>query len=260
MTESLDRLDPPEQQLLLDAVDWVLGQSPEAHCCIFCGAEWPEQSAAKQTKNLRDHLERAHPLRCHDAHQQQTLEPDLQHSAGPPPSAEAVSAAALISAMQIEDLDPFDQLAVPLEAKRLIESRGGKLYWAAPDRVAHWKRLGATVVPTPEEGLPRQEGTPADGTTRANEMVLLELPPAMVETRAKVKRKLAADAPATRKEEMIRHKTVDGKKVYEAALRQGLSKREAMNLATAVERGQEGGKLTPTMARLTVERGPVRGP
>ncbi len=181
-----------EEALIIAAVDQVVVGAPKTeddYCsCPYCSYVAPFKNE-RGDGSLKKHLRETHPLRI----VQFALHPEL--------GTDAYNV--LLERKRLEDmelalpegagidvtdeLDDWDFLEVPAFLKGAVESTGAGLRWASQDRIGQYVQRGFQVLSrTQLEEAAKAAGETAgfahnhnheDDSLRANEMVLLYIPP-----------------------------------------------------------------------------------
>lgn len=143
-----------------------------------------------------------------------------------------------------DQLDKYDALYVDPELKKKVESEGGKLHWASERQVNRHKNNGMKPVERKEgDDWMVDQSSSEDTRLRTGDLTLMEVPGRLKEKREAMKERAIADNLYARKEEMERRQEGAAKSVYDAALRKGLSRDQAQNLARSAAAGAADGRL-----------------
>jgi|ETNvirnome_2_130_1030620.scaffolds.fasta_scaffold00822_5 hypothetical protein len=137
-----------------------------------------------------------------------------------------------------ETMDKYDALYVDPKLKAEVEGRGGKLHWASERQINRHKNNGMKPVERKEgDDWMVDQSSREDSRVRTGDLTLMEVPGRLKEKREAMKKQAVADHLYARKEEMERRQEGAAKSVYDAALRKGLSRDQAQNLARSAAKG-----------------------
>lgn len=228
------KLKRDESEILSDALEHVFGQLTEYDSCPFCG--WEAIAKDDKGASLKKHLRSAHPIALVKAHEQKTMAPLMKDEDAGRSLVESLQDQGLL---EVNTIDKQNLLYVEPEIQQAVEAEGGSLRFCDPEKVGVWKARGAEIVPLPENTGPERQRS-EDGTVRAREMVLVKFPAqARATLRAHNERKVVNQLQA-RREDIERNRGQLAKAAYDTAVRQGMDRNQAMNIANAVERGKTG--------------------
>lgn len=259
-----------DDELLLNrAVEWVKRETKKSGDCPFCGRDFRLTDSAKP--NMLEfvvHLKAQHPSRCMVAYSSRDLEASVRKDE------EVVEPGdwhGLAGLKLVDELDRPDLLFVDPQVKSKIKSEGGQVRWVAPGKVAHFKNQGARVV---ERGKDQElgrnvESSKVDSTTRANEMVLMEIPNKLWERRKQQKAARIDDQLQACKEDIQKNQDAVEKMVYDGMIQQNVDRQTAAQVARAVAtnarskhegnwRGASRGAHEGVQIRRGAERGNIR--
>ena len=252
--------------LLNKAVEWVKREARPPGECPFCGRDFRLTDSAKP--NLLEffvHLKSQHPSRVMVAYSSRDLEVSVRHDEDIPEPGDWHGLAGL---KVVDDLDRPDLLFIDPAVKERVKKGGGQLRWCAPSKVAHFKAQGAKVVErSKDQALGRNvEASKEDSTTRANEMVLVEIPQGLWDRRKKQKASRIDDQLQACKEDIQKNVDALERDVYDGMIRQNVDKQTAAQVARAIaqnarskEEGQWRGASGNAHAGVQIRRGFDRG-
>lgn len=146
--------------------------------------------------------------------------------------------------VDINDWEDFDMLEVPKDLKDKYAKKGGRLRWAADDRVQFYKDRGAEIPDRTEydaEG-PRQEDH-SDTRVRMNEMTLVYFPePVATRFDAMNQRRITSQGDLKGSQEYAEKRMGDiGKKAYEHFRKNGMSHENSMMMSKKAESAHHNG-------------------
>lgn len=226
------------------AVTWFLENAPhdaeDNYICPWCDYSSIETEKGRQKQALMMHTRQQHPEKVVMAY----LHPDLGFDAFSilmRQQAEEADAREYVedNLSVLDERDVYDMLAIPEEFRKKQNLEGGRMRWAAPDKLNRYKTMGAQVMKRPEGW---EQATPRSGedtTLKTNELTLVYFPPALYQKRKRMKQRAADEliGNLTNKGEDRRSKIGDvGKIVYDHFRKQGMPHDNAMVVARNAEK------------------------
>tara|TARA_Y100000590_G_scaffold157767_1_gene181231 strand:- start:19 stop:657 length:639 start_codon:yes stop_codon:yes gene_type:complete len=203
---------------------------------------------------LGAHLRMKHPAKTLKAHEQATMDPNLVPESLPERAPTLAEAKEMAGLSEINELDKFDILFVEEGIRRECDTEGASLRWSSPEKAEYWKQQGGEVVHLKKEGRDRSlRPDTEDGTTRTRELVLLKFPQQARSIFQSRRQKKTDDQLSSRLEDVQKKRSKMAQVVYDAALREGHDRNQAMNVADSIERGSKG--AGENMGHIRVTRG-----
>lgn len=231
------------------ALKWVTEES-DNRSCPFCAWESQHEAGVGETTNpfLEGHLSEKHPTATLIAFQQQTLNPNLRADDPEVSLMESLG-------FEVEENDKFDALYVPTEVRQEAARNGDHLRWAAPDKLQHYLDGGCFTVPLPSDAQMPKQGSTADSKVRANEMVLIRVPERKHKLNRQKQEARTTQNIASCREELEKIRGGIAEKAFTYAKKRGATNQQAMNVANAIEAGEERGTLPGTRMTITDQHG-----
>ncbi len=230
-------IDKGAETAFLDkAFKWAVGLSEDGKSCPCCGYILPYENAKEKERfaYLNTHIRENHadrvlvgyPSRDIDAisklMEQEAAELDGTANVYGVPGLEVV-----------EGDDNYNVLELPNEMVQKSKNSGDRFHWASPRKATRWKNKGYEVV----------TGKTADGTFRANEMILLRAKPQLAEQRDKIKKQAVNNSIVARQEDFANKMDGVVREVYDKTAKLH-GKDVARNIARAVGTGLTTGKIS----------------
>ena len=219
-----------EKQSIEDALNWSMKQSVDGKRCPYC-ANQPQFDSKHKDGWLFEHLRKHHFAGMLKAHALGDINADVRELGNPMSLDPREELGLDIN----DDNARLDLLHVNPRDKKALESEGGRHYWAAPDKVGHWKNVGLEVVAGASEG----ENTDVDGNVHAREMVLMRIPGRREEQLKQMKADQVDNQMMARKEEAELNTEGTKRKAYDAARKRGYTSNQATNFANAIANKME---------------------
>lgn len=220
----LDQTD--DDKFTKKALEWFYSLSDDGTTCPVCGSEFFDGTEKQQKANLINHGRMQHlarivtgyPTKNIDAISQVVDETeDIFDKAG---------------IQKVDDLSHYDALAVPPDIARQAKRDGANIRWVAGNNLERFKHHGMEVVKD-------KDGNPV----RSGDLILHRIPNGLRNRYAQERQRRNQQAPAARREDLERRIEGKAKNLYDAAIKKGLGRDVAKNLANAAERGLTTGVL-----------------
>ena len=226
------------EELFTKALDWCVDQAETeegATICPFCGWRSEITKRGSTKPGLKSHMRGKHPANVTVAFMHKDI--NALEKINDEEKVEANDLELTKEGAEVMSNPYFNQLYVPEVTKKRWRANGIEGRWARRDRVQGYKDMGYNVSKRPNDAdMPLQHST-EDSTMQANEMVLVEAPARLVAARKEFKEQQVDQQLIARKEELERSLSSNAREVYDTAMKRGLGKEQARNLAEAAERG-----------------------
>lgn len=223
--EALD-IDASEEAIAKKALEWFVSLSPDGQTCPVCNAEFFDGTDAEKKRNLVQHGKAKHMFRISTGFPTRNI--DAMSSI--PDGEESVLDAAGLSVK--DTFSRYDALAIDPDIKKAATQDGASVRWVAGNNMDRFKHHGMTAVKD-------ANGNPV----KAGDLTLFRIPPRLRARYADERERNKQSAPAARREDLERKVDGAARSMYDAALKRGLGKDVAKNLANAAERGLTTGVL-----------------
>lgn len=215
-----------DDQFTKKALDWFYTLSEDGTTCPVCGNEFFDGTEKQQKANLINHGRMQHIARIVAGYPTKNIDAITQIVD------ESDDVFDVAGIQKIEDLSKHDFLAVPPEIARIAKKDGANMRWVSGNNLERFRHHGMEVVKD-------NDGNPV----RSGDLILHRIPNRL-RARYKAERdRRNANAPAARREDLERRVEGVAKNMYDAALKKGLGRDVAKNLANAAERGLTTGVL-----------------
>ena len=215
-----------ETVVLQKAVEFAYKYSRQGRECPFCSKQffYREEPDSPDPQAMHLHLQQQHTVRCLVCYEKEDITADIRR--------EDPDLDDILQLRTQDDFEHYNMLHIDPQVVADIRKNGDVPRWAHPAKVAQWKARGAQLVTVGEGKEPITATTAADGTARANEMVLMRIPAAVAQG-IRARREAKVHQASDNKDDLQLMAEATEKSIYEALVKQGRDSTVALQVAKA---------------------------